>query len=210
MAKRNTQDPRRAAQGRAQGLPGAVDPGGTLHGVPVSLLADANVSVVVTYINTLAKSQRALVRQAAQLVRAIERSATDLRDLAPRMAVAEPVSSPDTLEGTRAFHRAVVALCEAAKVAQRTIPPSAKRREPDEIDEAPTPGRLNRAMARAAVDAGVPPSPAGVRDLMVSWGLERPPVDSVDLVRAADKWKKALPNRKRPSRKVTGTVRRKK
>lgn len=164
-----------------------------------------NLAAVLLPILSGAKSQRASVKRAAHLVKAIGLRVKELRELDLAGA-----SSPDTIQGSLAFQRSVIALCDAAEEALRTIPPSAGKRPLDEIDRAPTPSKLNRALARAVIEAGVPASPAGVRDLMVSWGLHPEPLDNVDAVEGADKWKKALLRGKRPSRKVTGTVRRKK
>ena len=81
----------------------------------------ANLAAVLLPLLSGARSQRARVKRAAHLVEAIGLRVKELRELAPDLMGA---SSPDTLQATRAFQRAVVALCGDAEEALRTIPPS--------------------------------------------------------------------------------------
>jgi hypothetical protein len=161
------------------------------------------------------RQAREEVRIAARLVRKGERTAREaLKHLPAWGQLRHPEEAlPFGQQEYDAFRSALTAASEALRLARASIPPCAPAGKIplDAVDRAPKPGRLSEAIRKEARKIWPRIAGADLRDLFLSLGLERPPMDNAEDVRLLRKRQEEAKRRaKNRSHRVTTTVRRKK
>jgi len=189
-------------------LPGAEEPAGTISGHPATRAAHWNLAVMEAWLAANARAGRDALRMQARIIRRMYREVAELRELTQQQA-----GRPQSATGVARFRDLVEEACVAIERAAAAIPVSAPagKAQRDDLDAAPSVGRLPGSTAAALRAAGLPVTGANLRDLMIATGLEPVPSDNVDNEAVRKKYDEAARrSRSARSRRVAGTKRRKK